>query len=121
MFESLSNVAAACTMGTRSAEDDRTQTVTTQGNSGVDLSGIDELLSGAGFSFTIEAPEELNFMTEMEIIQTSDEHTKCKFQGALVYIDKEPRSVTKEPQSPSRKRDAGSCDLLDGLILKKMI
>ena len=87
------------------------QSLTTTQN--VSLSGIDELLSGQGFSSDPVVPEVLHFMSAADILQTNNEHTRCKFQGALVHIDSQPRSLQREPQSSSsRKRDAGLCALL---------
>ena len=131
MPQSSSNVAAAnakefCSAGDGYIEGKKSKTagesrklLTTQVDPmittpKVKTSGIDDLLAGQGFSFEFQASEELKFMSALEVLQTSNEHTKCKFQGVLVYIDKEPRSVMKEPQSPSRKRDAGYCALLGG-------
>ena len=68
------------------------------------ITGIDALLAGQGFAETNQTAEVLKFMSSVEILESSTEKTKCKYQGALVFIDKEPRSIKKEPASPSKKR-----------------
>ena len=56
-------------------------------------SGLNLLLSGGGFEQVTIVDENHGYMVTLDILQSTGENMKCKFQGALVACDKEPREL----------------------------
>ena len=86
------------------------------------LTGIDALLAGEGFTSSNEPSEVLEYMSSLSILESTKENVKCKYQGVIVYIDREPRIFNTEARSPSKKRGGDVSDenkAIDAVLMDK--
>eukprot|EP00959_Pyramimonas_sp_CCMP1952_P453849 9468944-Pyramimonas_sp.AAC.1 len=72
-------------------------------------SGIDLILSGNAFTAPSPTVETVVYMSAIDILQSGNDGSKCKFQAVLAVCESVPRDVKYTEGSP-RKRKAGDAD-----------
>ena len=64
--------------------------------------GLNLLISGGGFKQPTVHVEDYQYMSTLDILESTGEGMKCKFQGVIVACDKEPREIQVSENSPKK-------------------
>ena len=78
------------------------------------------LLSGQACTASTDATEALEYTSALSILQSSEEGSRCKFQGVLLICDDIPRDVQYAEGSPrKRKSTTAEGKAIDIILLDK--
>lgn len=84
------------------------------------VSDMDALIAGDWSSDVAVVSEILEYMSSREVLESTEDNLKCKYQGCLIACELEPRNVEYLTQSPrKRKSDSDTNKAVDCVFVDR--